>query len=79
MFPQLSRGKTVDLLIGCDNIELHTSIQEIHGHASEPIAWLTPLGWTCVGRVNPNSVAGLLQDCQNPATNKTKQNTDHYV
>ena len=57
-FPQLARRKTVDLLIGADHNELHTALREIHGQPGEPIARLTPLGWTCVGRVNPTSVAG---------------------
>ena len=33
-----------------DYPELHQSIREIRGEVGEPIARLTPLGWTCVGK-----------------------------
>lgn len=51
-FPRLAKGMTVDLLIGADNLEMHRSIKEIAGEVGEPIARLTPLGWTCVGGKN---------------------------
>ena len=57
-FPQPAKKKTVDLLIGSDHIALHTALKEILGEPGEPIARLTPLGWTCVGRVNPTSLIG---------------------
>ncbi|XP_065178250.1 uncharacterized protein LOC135808925 [Sycon ciliatum] len=36
-------------MIGVDNAELHRALYEVSGPAGEPIARLTPLGWTCVG------------------------------
>ena len=47
-FPRPAK-KTVDLIIGLDCAELHHVIKEIPGNIGEPIARLTPLGWTCVG------------------------------
>ena len=49
-FSEVSSKKKVDLLIGSDYPDLHISLKEIRGHPGEPIARLTPLGWTCVGR-----------------------------
>ena len=49
-FPQAPKRKTVDLLIGMDHADLHAAIREIYGKPGEPIARLTPLGWTCVGK-----------------------------
>ena len=46
----------IDILIGIDYADLHCSIQERKGKSGEPIARLTPLGWTCVGHIN-----GLMQ------------------
>ena len=52
-FPKIARPKTVDLLIGLNDeaLDLHSSLQEVHGTPGQPIARLTPLGWTCIGRV----------------------------
>ena len=50
-FPEVATRKTIDLLIGLDQAELHSAIREVKGRAGEPIARLTPLGWTCVGRI----------------------------
>ena len=55
-FPKIATKKTIDLLIGSDHIELHTTIKEIAGQRGEPVARLTPLGWTCVGRVEPTNL-----------------------
>ena len=49
-FSQPSSRKTVDMLIGIDHADLHASIREVSGKPGEPIARLTPLGWTCVGK-----------------------------
>ncbi|PIK59960.1 hypothetical protein BSL78_03115 [Apostichopus japonicus] len=51
-FPKFlgSRNK-VDILIGLDHAGLHESIHEVKGRSGEPIARLTPLGYTCVGPV----------------------------
>ena len=48
-FPNIDRTTTVDLLIGVDHADLLYSKQEIQGDVDEPIARLTPLGWTCIG------------------------------
>ena len=50
-FPTVGSKKTVDMLIGIDQAELHVAIREVRGNVGEPIARLTPLGWTCVGRI----------------------------
>ena len=42
----------VDLLIGIDYPDLHYSYHDIKGKPGEPVARLTPLGWTCVGNQN---------------------------
>ena len=55
-FPEPSGRKTIDILIGADHIGLHTSLKEICGEPGAPIARLTPLGWTCVGRVEPRNL-----------------------
>ena len=33
-------------MIGIDYAELHFSIRDVHGQPGEPVARLTPLGWT---------------------------------
>ena len=48
-FPRLGRQTTVDILIGIDHADLHYSIRDVRGQHGEPIARLTPLGWTCIG------------------------------
>ena len=57
-FPKLANRKFIDILIGVDNAELHSSLKEIRGLSSgDPVARLTPLGWTCVGQVKDNDVS----------------------
>ena len=41
------------ILIGLDFADMHHAVEEVRGRAGEPIARLTPLGWTCIG--NPYS------------------------
>ena len=53
-FPRTANRPIVDILIGLDCAELHCSTQEIRGGPGEPIARLTPLGWTCIGNPNMN-------------------------
>ena len=48
-FQQLGSRPIVDLLIGLDSVDLHYSFKDIKGEPGQPIARLTPLGWTCVG------------------------------
>ena len=40
----------VDLLIGIDYAELHYSFKDVRGQPEEPVARLSPLGWTCTGK-----------------------------
>ena len=46
-FPNL--GPRPIMLIGIDYAELHFSIRDVRGQPGEPVAQLTPLGWTCIG------------------------------
>ena len=48
-FPVVAERPIVDVLIGADCADLHCAIKEVQGRSGEPIARLTPLGWTCVG------------------------------
>ena len=50
-FPKLGPRPTVDVLIGLDCADLHYSFQDIQGAPGQPVARLTPLGWTCIGPV----------------------------
>ena len=51
-FPNPCIRPIVDLLIGIDYVELHYSFKDVRGQLGEPIARLTPLGWTCTGTVS---------------------------
>ena len=62
-FPQVGKRPIVDVLIGVDQADLHCSLQEVMGEPGEPIARLTPLGWTCIGYPN--------MDSTHPRTNVT--------
>ncbi|XP_070582141.1 uncharacterized protein [Ptychodera flava] len=55
-FPRRGRRSIVDVFIGLDYADLHNSYRDVRGQAGEPIARLTPLGWTCIE--NPNSNQG---------------------
>ena len=48
-FPSTGKRPIVDMLIGIDLSDLHCALKEIRGAPGEPVARLTPLGWTCVG------------------------------
>lgn len=50
-FPSVKHKNTVDMLIGVDYANLHCALHEITGELGEPVARLTPLGWTCVGPI----------------------------
>jgi len=39
------------MLIGANYPEMHSSLKEVRGKQGEPIARLTPLGWTCIGKL----------------------------
>ena len=51
-FYKLGPRPIVDMLIGLDCADLHFSLQDVRGEPGQPIARLTPLGWTCVGQVD---------------------------
>ncbi|MCG7980850.1 MAG: hypothetical protein N0E58_22340, partial [Candidatus Thiodiazotropha endolucinida] len=53
-FPHIAQRPVVDVLIGADCADLHCAIAEVRGRPGEPIARLTPLGWTCVGNPGLN-------------------------
>ena len=54
-FYKLGSKSTVDVLIGLDCSDLHFSVKDIRGNPGEPVARLTPLGWTCVGPMEGQS------------------------
>ena len=51
-FHKVGPRPIVDMLIGLDCTGLHFSLQDIRGEPGQPIARLTPLGWTRVGLVD---------------------------
>ena len=53
-FPRINRRRPIDLLIGIDNAQFHRCKAEVTGGDGEPIARLSPLGWTCVGKPSPS-------------------------
>ena len=48
-FPVPFKKPIVDVLIGLDCLELHCLSKEVRGRPGEPVARLTPDGWTCIG------------------------------
>ena len=54
-FPSLGRRPIIDMIIGLDLSDLHCSLREVKGNPGEPIARLTPLGWTSIGLFQENS------------------------
>ena len=54
-FPSVGKHTHVDVLIGVDHPGVHTSLAEVRGTTGEPIARLTPLGWTCIGQPSPTA------------------------
>lgn len=54
-FPTSATRPIVDMLLGLDCADLLYAIQEVRGKPGEPIARLTPLGWTCIGHTVPTS------------------------
>ena len=51
-FPILATRPFVDMLLGLDCADLIYAIQEVRGKPREPIARLTPLGWTCIWNIS---------------------------
>ena len=48
-FPVPFKKPIVDVLIGLDCLDIHFATEEVRGRPGEPVARLTPLGWTCIG------------------------------
>ena len=59
-FPVVGPRPIVDILIGLDYADLHYSVEEVRGNPGEPMARLTPLGWTCIGKPH-GTIANLQQ------------------
>ena len=51
-FESHPQANSINLLIGSDYLSLHKTIITKSGTADQPIARLTPLGWTCSGSSN---------------------------
>ena len=54
-FHKLGPTSTVDVLIGLDCADLHFSFKDVRGKPGQPVARLTPLGWTCIGAMEGQS------------------------
>ena len=52
-----NRGK-ISVLLGMDHVHLHRALQEVYGGYKDPVARLTPLGWTCTGRTSYRDQSG---------------------
>ena len=55
-FPLNAKKPIVDVLLGLDCLDLHCAIEEVRGQPGEPVARLTPLGWTCIGNPFPAAI-----------------------
>ena len=58
-FPKPGPHPLVDILIGVDHVDLHYSFKDVKGRPGEPVARLTPLGWTCVGPASTQRSGGV--------------------
>ena len=58
-FPKPGPQPPVDILIGVVHVHLHYSFKDVKGRPGEPVARLTPLGWTCVGTASTQRSGGL--------------------
>lgn len=77
-FPEMSDSSTVDILIGSNYPELGLSLDERHGKSGEPIARLTPLGWSCVGRYVDHTVClNVVENSTNCYAGITVELDDH--
>ena len=54
-FPSAGTRPIADLLIGVDQADLLYSVEDVRGRPGDPIARLTPLGWTCIGNLEMNA------------------------
>ena len=86
-FPVPAEKPIVDILIGLDCLDLHCAIAEVSGLPGEPVARLTPLGWTCIGNPCSAKIPTLLthfaytcfvrgqQGIERPNSNQTRFRT----
>ena len=58
-FPLNAKKPIVDVLLGLVCLDLHCAIEEVRGQPGEPVARLTPLGWTCIGNPFPAAIPTL--------------------
>ena len=58
-FPKPGPHPLVDILIGVDHVDLHYSFKDVRARPGEPVARLTPLGWTRVGPASTLRSGGL--------------------
>ena len=72
LFPHLNninfsppKSHKIDHLIGIDHPHLHRAIKEIRGNIGEPMARLTPLGWSCVGKTHINAKSRFNSNSRN--------------
>ena len=77
-FPQVGMNKKVDMLIGLDYPNLHSALYEVHGNVGEPIARLTPLGWTCVGNIDKDTHTSLFSTYFVNQTSKLDELTKEF-
>ena len=54
-FHKLGPTSTVNVLVGLDCADLHFSFKDVRGKPGQPVARLTPLGWTCIGAMEGQS------------------------
>ncbi|XP_063441925.1 uncharacterized protein LOC134722246 [Mytilus trossulus] len=78
-FPNLGKRPTVDMLIGLDYPDLHYSYRDIRGKPGEPIARLTPLGWTCIGDPNSGQDQTLFNRTYFARGQENRNNLDNIV
>ena len=52
-FQRCASKPIVDILVGQDYAS-HYALEEVRGKPGEPVARLTPLGWTCIGNPRPS-------------------------
>ena len=66
-FPEVPEGNPkVQMIIGNDQSYLHRAIKEVYGtRPGDPVARLTPLGWTVTGRIHPEAPALVSNKCRN--------------
>ena len=91
-FSALKSQKSVDGIIGANYIQLHKSIKEVTGKIGDPVARLTPLGWTCVGIIKNEKRKARInfvrafwtrtdevqEDCRKSKELKTLRNVNNF-